>query len=211
MRLPGAAPFSRIVEEALTGTVDGADFFDMLAEDIVVDYVITVPGYPRRVVGRDAVADLYRPYGAHLMLDRCFDLAVYHDRERGVIVLEWPQKAVLSRPAQPMPTATSRYSRSRTQGDPLEGLPRPACRIRRARVASPAPVSRLARDQTARYKAPRGLSTYQPTTSSSMWATFELAPLPFAIENAETSKPAQALRAPICHPQTPAQMKTASS
>ncbi len=101
-------PFFGIVEEALTGTVDGADFFDMLAEDIVVDYVITVPGYPRRVVGRDAVADLYRPYGAQLMLDRCFDLAVYHDRERGVIVLESPQKAVLSRPAQPMPIATSR-------------------------------------------------------------------------------------------------------
>lgn len=61
-------PFFRIVEEALTGIVDGADFFDMLAEDIVVDYVITVPGYPRRVVGRDAVADLYRPYGTQLTL-----------------------------------------------------------------------------------------------------------------------------------------------
>ena len=82
-------PFFRIVEEALTGIVDGADFFDMLAEDVVVDYVITVPGYPRRVVGRDAVAELYRPYGTQLTLDRCFDLAVCHDRERGVIVLEY--------------------------------------------------------------------------------------------------------------------------
>jgi ketosteroid isomerase-like protein len=82
-------PFFRIVEEALTGIVDGADFFDVLAEDIVVDYVITVPGYPRRVVGRDAIAELYRPYGTQLTLDRCFDLAVYHDRERGVIVLEY--------------------------------------------------------------------------------------------------------------------------
>ena len=82
-------PFFRIVEEALTGIVDGDDFFDMLAEDIVVDYVITVPGYPRRVVGRDAVADLYRPYGTQLTLDRCFDLAVCHDKERAVIVLEY--------------------------------------------------------------------------------------------------------------------------
>lgn len=82
-------PFFRIVEEALTGIVDGADFFGMLAEDVVFDYVITVPGYPRHVVGRDAVADLYRPYGTLLTLDRYFDLAVYRDRERGVIVLEY--------------------------------------------------------------------------------------------------------------------------
>jgi hypothetical protein len=64
-------PFFRIVEEALSGIVDGADFFDMLAEDVVVDYVITVPGYPRRVVGRDAVADLYRPYGTQLRAYPC--------------------------------------------------------------------------------------------------------------------------------------------
>jgi len=35
-------------------------FFDLLAEDIIVDYAITVPGYPRRVQGREAVAELYR-------------------------------------------------------------------------------------------------------------------------------------------------------
>jgi uncharacterized protein len=82
-------PFFRIIEEGLTGLVDGEDFFDMLAEGVVIDYVITVPGYPRRVVGRDAVAELYRPYGTQLTLYRCFDLAVCHDRERGVIVLEY--------------------------------------------------------------------------------------------------------------------------
>jgi uncharacterized protein len=82
-------PFFRIVEEALAGIVDGDDFFDILAQDVVVDYVITVPGYPRRVVGRDAVAELYRPYGTQLTLDRCFDLAVHQDREAGVVVLEY--------------------------------------------------------------------------------------------------------------------------
>lgn len=46
-------------------------------------------GYPRRVIGRDAIADLYRPYGTQLRLDRCFDLAVCHDRERKVIVLQY--------------------------------------------------------------------------------------------------------------------------
>jgi len=82
-------PFFRIVEDALDGFVDGDNFFDLLADDVVFDYVITVPGYPRHVVGRSAVAELYRPYGDTFVLDRCFDLAVHHDREAGVVVLEY--------------------------------------------------------------------------------------------------------------------------
>ena len=82
-------PFFRIIEEGVAGLVDGEHFFDMLAEDVVFEYVITVPGYPRRVEGRQAVAELYRPYGATLCLDRCYDLAVHHDRAKGVVVLEY--------------------------------------------------------------------------------------------------------------------------
>jgi ketosteroid isomerase-like protein len=82
-------PFFRIIEEALAGLTDGAHFFDLLAEDVVFDYIITVPGYPRHVVGRAAVAELYRPYGDALTLNRCFDLAVHRDRETGVVVLEY--------------------------------------------------------------------------------------------------------------------------
>jgi ketosteroid isomerase-like protein len=50
------APFFRIIERGVAGLVDGEHFFDLLAEDVVFEYVITVPGYPRRVVGRHAVA-----------------------------------------------------------------------------------------------------------------------------------------------------------
>jgi uncharacterized protein len=82
-------PFFRIVEEALVGLADGAHFFDLLADDVVFDYIITVPNYPRHVVGRAAVADLYRPYGETIVLNRCFDLAVHRDRETGVVVLEY--------------------------------------------------------------------------------------------------------------------------
>jgi len=35
------------------------------------------------------VADLYRPYGTIIVLDRCHDLAVYHDIKTGVVVLEY--------------------------------------------------------------------------------------------------------------------------
>jgi ketosteroid isomerase-like protein len=88
-RLPGLDPFFRIIEEALAGLTDGAHFFDLLAEDVVFDYIIAVPNYPLHVVGRAAVAELYRPYGQVLTLNRCFDLAVHHDRETGTVVLEY--------------------------------------------------------------------------------------------------------------------------
>jgi len=82
-------PFFRIIEKDVEGIADGEHFFDLLSEDVVFEYVITVPGYPRRVQGRTAVADLYRPYGTTIVLDRCHDLAVHHDTKTGVVVLEY--------------------------------------------------------------------------------------------------------------------------
>src|ERR1700694_6083612 len=108
-------PFFRIIEQALAGVADGAHFFDLLAEDVEFDFIITVPNYPRHVVGRAAVAELYRPYGQALTLNRCFDLAVHHDRETGTIVLETRRRAKSSQPAPPTPTATSQSSPSSTE------------------------------------------------------------------------------------------------
>jgi ketosteroid isomerase-like protein len=82
-------PFFRIIEQGLDGLAGPGHFFDLLAEDITVDYVVTVPGYPRHIEGRAAVAELYRPYGTMIILDRCFDLAVHHDATKGVAVLEY--------------------------------------------------------------------------------------------------------------------------
>jgi ketosteroid isomerase-like protein len=82
-------PFFRVIEEGLAGLAGPGHFFDLLANDVVFEYVITVPGYPRRVEGRVAVAELYRPYGDALVLDRCYDLAVHHDQAQGTVVLEY--------------------------------------------------------------------------------------------------------------------------
>ena len=49
-------PYFEVVAKGLKGLVDGTDFFDMHAEDVSVEYIITVPDYPRRVVARDALA-----------------------------------------------------------------------------------------------------------------------------------------------------------
>jgi ketosteroid isomerase-like protein len=82
-------PFFRIIEQGLDGLAGPGHFFDLLAEDITIDYAVTVPGYPRHIEGRAAVAELYRPYGTMIILDRCFDLAVHHDATKGVVVLDY--------------------------------------------------------------------------------------------------------------------------
>jgi ketosteroid isomerase-like protein len=111
-------PFFRIIERGVAGLVDGEHFFDLLAEDVVFEFVITVPGYPRRVEGRHAVAELYRPYGATIVLDRCYDLAVHHDQVTGVVVLEYASQAGSSRPEPPTTTATSRCCPSSSARSP---------------------------------------------------------------------------------------------
>jgi hypothetical protein len=55
-------PFFRIIEQGLDGLAGPGHFFD---------------------------AELYRPYGTMFILDHCFDLAVYHDAVKGVVVLEY--------------------------------------------------------------------------------------------------------------------------
>lgn len=82
-------PFFRIIEKGLDGLAGPGHFFDLLAEDITIEYVVTVPGYPRHIKGRAAVAELYRPYGTAIILDRCLDLAVHHDAAKGTVVLEY--------------------------------------------------------------------------------------------------------------------------
>jgi len=82
-------PFFRVIEQGLAGFVDGEHFFDLLADDVVFDFVITVPDYPRHVVGRDKLIELYRGYGSVLFLDRCYDLRIHHSPSTSTVVLEY--------------------------------------------------------------------------------------------------------------------------
>jgi ketosteroid isomerase-like protein len=67
----------------------GDHFFELLAEDVVFDFVITVPDYPRCVVGRDNLIELYRGYGSTFFLDRCHDLRVHRSDSTSSVVLEY--------------------------------------------------------------------------------------------------------------------------
>ena len=81
-------PFFRVIETGLAGLVDGDHFFDLLADDVVFEFIITVPDYPRRVVGRDNLIELYRGYHEVFFLDRCFDLRT-HRADDSTVTLEY--------------------------------------------------------------------------------------------------------------------------
>jgi ketosteroid isomerase-like protein len=82
-------PFFRAIERGLDGLVDGTHFFDLLAEDVVFEFVVTVPDYPKRIEGRAALVELYRGYGDSFCLDRCSELVTYYDPAASVAVLEY--------------------------------------------------------------------------------------------------------------------------
>ena len=82
-------PFFRIIREGLEGLADGEDYFDLLADDVVFEYVISVPGYPRRVEGRQGVIDLYTGYDDYMTVRTADNLRVYRDQEASVVILEY--------------------------------------------------------------------------------------------------------------------------
>jgi uncharacterized protein len=94
-------PFFRIIEDGLAGLVDGDHFFDLLAEDVIFDFVITVPDYPRHVVGRDNLVELYRGYGSTFFLDRCYDLRVHRSPSTSSAVLEYSSEGRVVATGQP--------------------------------------------------------------------------------------------------------------
>lgn len=87
-------PFFRVIEEGLAGLVDGGHFFDLLADDVEFEFLITVPDYPRHVFGRDDLVELYRGYGRTFFLDRCYDLRV-HRCEDSTVTLEYASEGTV--------------------------------------------------------------------------------------------------------------------
>jgi len=82
-------PFFHIIREGLKDLADGEDYFDLLADDVVFEYVISVPGYPKRVEGRQNIVDLYSDYDSFLTVHGADNLHVYRDAAASVVVLEY--------------------------------------------------------------------------------------------------------------------------
>ncbi|GLX48825.1 hypothetical protein Shyhy01_17750 [Streptomyces hygroscopicus subsp. hygroscopicus] len=95
------SPFFRIIKKGLDGLVDGEDYFDLLAEDVVFEYVISVPGYPERVEGRQGIIDLYSGYGDYMRLHGADNLRIHRDPETSVVVLEYEVHGTSVRTGRP--------------------------------------------------------------------------------------------------------------
>lgn len=89
-------PFFDIVRQGLAGLVDGDHYFDTIAPDAVFEF--RFPGYPTKVVGREALIALYAGYGEVPRLPASSSSSMKF-------------RATRSAPASSTKTASSRLSR----------------------------------------------------------------------------------------------------
>jgi ketosteroid isomerase-like protein len=83
----GAEPFYKIIMEGLKGEVDGAHFWDAVAEDAVFEFRYKFEGFPAKIRGRAKYMEWFADYG--LVLQSADNLVVHRTTEPGVIVLEY--------------------------------------------------------------------------------------------------------------------------
>jgi ketosteroid isomerase-like protein len=82
-------PFFAIVQEGLTGLVDGEHFFDTFAEDAVFESLYHLPGWPRTIRGRSGLVDALSGYGDNIKLHSSDGLVVHRSQVPRVVILEY--------------------------------------------------------------------------------------------------------------------------
>jgi ketosteroid isomerase-like protein len=82
-------PFFELVQRGLSGLVDGEHYFDTIAEHASFEFRYDFPGFPRQIVGRDALMALYLGYGDNIVLQRADSLVVHRCEDGRVVVLEY--------------------------------------------------------------------------------------------------------------------------
>src|SRR5260221_3224712 len=82
-------PFFDIVMQGLTSAVDGDHYFEAIAADAVFEYRYVFPGFPTKVVGRDALMALYSGYGDSTILHSRDALILHHSQDPRVFILEY--------------------------------------------------------------------------------------------------------------------------
>src|SRR5258705_8789669 len=82
-------PFFDIVQQGLAGLVDGAHYFDTIADDAEFEFRYHFPGWPETVRGRDALMALYAGYGNNIVLHGADELVVHRSQDPRVVIIEY--------------------------------------------------------------------------------------------------------------------------
>jgi uncharacterized protein len=82
-------PFFDVVMRGLAGLVDGDHYFNTIASHAVLEFRYRFPGYPTKVVGREALMALYAGYGKNMVLRGADALVVNISQTPGVVILEY--------------------------------------------------------------------------------------------------------------------------
>jgi uncharacterized protein len=82
-------PFFAIVQQGLAGLVGDGHYFDTIADDAVFEFRYIFPGWPQRLVGRDALMALYAGYGNNIVLHVADALVVHRSQDPRVVILEY--------------------------------------------------------------------------------------------------------------------------
>jgi uncharacterized protein len=84
-----AKPYFDLVRGALGDLVDGAHFFDIVAEDVIYEVLYDVPGWPRIINGRSALMAQFAGYCNSIALQSATNLIAHRADNGCVVVIEY--------------------------------------------------------------------------------------------------------------------------
>src|SRR5712671_6243693 len=90
-------PFFDIVRRGLAGLVDGDHYFDTIAPDAVFEFRYRFPGWPTKVVGREALMALKPLYRDSITFHGPYTLMVNVSRSPVAVILEYEVQRNASR------------------------------------------------------------------------------------------------------------------
>ena len=82
-------PFFEVVLKGLREFVDGAHYFDTIADDAWFEFRYHFPGWPHSIRGRANLMALYSGYGKNILLHRGDALVVHQSKDGRVVTLEY--------------------------------------------------------------------------------------------------------------------------
>src|SRR5712672_2119992 len=82
-------PFFDIVLQGLAVLCDGDHYFDTIPPDAVFEFRYRFPGWPTKLVGREALMARYAGYGEGMALHGADALVVNISQTPGVVILEY--------------------------------------------------------------------------------------------------------------------------